>query len=194
MCNCIDLCFYDRYAIIRVTLILADFKWMSERSEQFMLKRIINPITLTTGLIVFVGLILAGLAVLFLARSPAPTIGATPVVTMIAASTLTPRPTQPISTPTPTATSIFFLPEGVIGVGAYVQVSGTGGVGLRMRAQPGLDGIVAFSALDSEVFLVIDGPIEEDGYQWWLLEAPYDSSRTGWSAGDFLSPIEYEND
>lgn len=159
-----------------------------------MLKKMMNPITLLTGAILLVGLILAGLAVLFLARSPVPEIGATPVVTMVAAPTLTPQPIQPSPTPSPTATSVFIVPEGVIAVGAYVQVSGTEGAGLRMRAQPGLDGTIEFSALDSEVFLVIDGPVEVDGYQWWHLEAPYDSSRNGWSAGDFLTPIEHEND
>jgi hypothetical protein len=84
------------------------------------------------------------------------------------------------------------LPDGVIGVGAYVQVAGTQGAGLRMRSAPGLDGEVNFTALDAEVFLVIDGPVEADGYIWWHLEAPYDQSRNGWSAGDFLTPIEEE--
>ena len=115
-----------------------------------------------------------------------------PAITMIPAPSLTPRPVQPSATPAPTATTVFFLPEGVIGVGAYIQVGGTQGAGLRMRAQPGLDGEVKFTALDSEVFLVIDGPVEEDGYQWWQLEAPYDATRSGWSAGDFLRPIEEE--
>lgn len=96
-------------------------------------------------------------------------------------------------TPSPTPTSIFFLPEGTIGVGAYVQVSGTEGAGLRMRASPGLNTAIKFTALDSEVFLVIDGPVELDGYTWWHLEAPYDQTRNGWSAGDFLTLIEEEN-
>jgi len=151
-----------------------------------------NPVTLATAAIILVGLVLAGLAVLFLARSPSPATGATPVMTMIVAPTLTPKPITPSATPSPTPTTVFFLPEGVIGVGAYVQVSGTQGAGLRMREEPGLDGAVEFTALDSEVFLVIDGPVEEDGYQWWHLEAPYDATRNGWSAGDFLTPIEQE--
>lgn len=151
-----------------------------------------NPITLLTSFILVVGMVLAGLAVLFLGRNPAHMSGATPEITRITAPTLTPTTVRPEITPTPTATSIFFLPEGVIGVGAYVQVSGTGGAGLRMRGEPGLDGPINFSALDSEVFLVIDGPVEADGYIWWHLEAPYDQTRNGWSAGDFLTPIEEE--
>ncbi|MFW5713866.1 MAG: hypothetical protein ACOCYU_04270 [Brevefilum sp.] len=163
---------------------------MSRQTGETPLNSFLNPITLVTGVILLVGMILAGAAVLFLARVPVITSDATPVITMIPAPSLTPKLIQPSTTPAPTATTVFFLPEGVIGVGAYVQVSGTEGAGLRMRAEPGLDGAVNFTALDAEVFLVIDGPAEEDGYQWWHLEAPYDENRNGWSAGDFLTPIE----
>ena len=165
---------------------------MNNQPGRNSIKFLFNPITLVTGVILLVGLVLAGLAVLFFARVPVPATGATPVITMVSAPSLTPTFIQPSATPAPTATTVFFLPEGVIGVGAYVQVSGTEGAGLRMRSEPGLDGAVEFTALDSEVFLVIDGPVEEDGYQWWHLEAPYDASRNGWSAGDFLTPIEPE--
>ena len=79
-------------------------------------------------------------------------------------------------------------------MGGYVQVVGTAGAGLRMRSEPGLSGSINFTAMDAEVFLVIDGPIEADGYTWWKLEAPYDQTRTGWSAGDFLSIISEESD
>lgn len=165
---------------------------MSDHDRKFHLKSILNPITLATSAILVIGLILAGLVVLFLARNPAQGTSVTPVVTLLPAPSLTPKPIQPSITPSPKPKTVFFLPEGIIGVGAYVQVSGTQGAGLRMRAEPGLDGAVEFTALDSEVFLVIDGPVEEDGYQWWHLEAPYDTTRNGWSAGDFLTPIEQE--
>ncbi len=116
--------------------------------------------------------------------------GATPVVTMFPAPTFTPGLPVPTTMPSPTSTLIIFLPEGLIGVGGYVQVTGTDGAGLRMRSQPGLEGDVHFTAMDSEVFLVIGGPVAADGYTWWHLEAPYDQSRNGWSAGDFLAPIQ----
>lgn len=157
---------------------------------KFPLKTLLNPVTLITGFLMLVGLILVALTVVFLGRSPDPSLGATPAVTIIPAPTLTPTAVPPTAVPSPTPTSIFFLPEGVIGVGAFVQVTGTAGAGLRMRAEPGLNSQVNFTALDSEVFLVIDGPVEADGYTWWHLEAPYDENRNGWSAGDFLTPIE----
>ena len=162
-------------------------------SGRFRLKEFFNPITLLTGVIILVGLILVSLAILFLARSPAPIQTAASLeITIVPAPSLTPKSIEPTPFPTPTQTSIFFLPEGMIGVGAYVQVTGTEGAGLRMRSEPGLGSSINFTALDAEVFLVIDGPEEADGYTWWHLEAPYDQTRNGWSASAFLTPIEEE--
>jgi len=150
---------------------------------------LLNPITLVTGLIFLVGLIIVGIVVIFLGRDPAPMAHVTPEVTLIAAPTLTLKSVNTPITSIQTPTIINLLPEGVIGIGAYVQVGGTEGAGLRMRLEPGLSGTTNFTALDAEVFLVIDGPIKADGYDWWHLEAPYDQTRNGWSAGAFLTPI-----
>lgn len=162
---------------------------MSKQPEKITLKSLLNPVTLLTGLIMLAGLITMGVVIVFLGRNPIVTSSVTPEVTMIPAPTVTPIVELPTQIPSPTPTTGFFLPEGVIGVGAYVQVSGTSGAGLRMRAKPGLDGALNFTAMDSEVFLVIDGPVDADGYTWWHLEAPYDQERNGWSAGEFLTAI-----
>ena len=106
-------------------------------------------------------------------------------VTVIAAPTGTsgapPTPTiDPFATPT--------SPAG-IAIGNYVQITGTEGQGLRIRAEPGLGGEFQFLAYDSEVFVVQEGPREVDGYVWWYLVAPYDETRVGWAAADFLTYI-----
>jgi hypothetical protein len=36
---------------------------------------------------------------------------------------------------------------------------------------------------------VVGGPVELDGYVWWQLNAPYDESRQGWAAQDYLNII-----
>ncbi len=166
---------------------------MAEKSTKSDSKTIFNPITLITSLIILIGMVLMGLAIIFLASDPQLQPSMPLELTKVSAFTPTLKSITPTITPSPTPTSIFFLPEGVIGVGAYVQVIGTEGAGLRMRADPGLDTAIKFTAMDAEVFLVIDGPVEIDGYTWWHLEAPYDQTRSGWSAGDFLTPIEEEN-
>ena len=71
----------------------------------------------------------------------------------------------------------------------YVQILGTDGEGLRLRSDPGLSGTPVFLGFDEEVFEVRDGPQESDGYVWWYLVAPYDESRNGWAAADFLGAI-----
>lgn len=106
-------------------------------------------------------------------------------VTMIPASTST-------SNAPPTATIDPFAPTPAptgIAIGNYVQISGTDGEGLRIRSEPGLNGNPDFLGFDSEVFIVRDGPREVDGYIWWYLVAPYDESRAGWAASDFLTYI-----
>jgi hypothetical protein len=105
--------------------------------------------------------------------------------------TVIPAPTSTSSAP-PTATVDPFAPTPAptgIAIGNYVQISGTEGEGLRIRSQPGLNGEPQFLGYDSEVFIVQDGPREVDGFVWWYLVAPYDQSRVGWAAADFLSYV-----
>jgi hypothetical protein len=106
-------------------------------------------------------------------------------VTVIPAPTGTSgAPPTPTIDPFATSTS----PAG-IAIGNYVQINGTEGQGLRIRAEPGLGGEFQFLAYDAEVFVVQDGPREVDGYVWWYLSAPYDESRVGWAAADFLTYV-----
>lgn len=115
-----------------------------------------------------------------------PDVGFAPAqLTVISAPTATPDVTATATidpfAPSPTPTGI--------AVGAYAQITGTNGEGLRIRAAPGLSGEPVFLGFDSEVFLVQDGPREADGYVWWYLVAPYDDARAGWAAADFLTYI-----
>jgi hypothetical protein len=81
------------------------------------------------------------------------------------------------------------LPSGQMGIGAYVQITGTGGDGLRLRAGPGTTNDPLFLGMESEVFRVTDGPKDADGFTWWYLVAPYDDNRKGWAVQNYLSVI-----
>ena len=119
--------------------------------------------------------------------------GETPAMTVIPAPTSTPPGMNSLFfTPTPTLGNPVIGGSGSDGirVGVYVQVSGTDGEGLRLRTDAGTSSQVRFLALDAEVFKVIDGPREADGYVWWNLEAPYDVTRSGWAAANFLNLVE----
>jgi len=115
----------------------------------------------------------------------------TAVLTVVPAPTPTatprPSPTPPALTPTPMAPPPP-LP-GQIGVGVFVQVRGTGGDGLRVRQQPGLDATPLFLAREDEVFQVVAGPEIADGYTWWHLQAPYDARRSGWAVSNYLAVL-----
>ena len=105
--------------------------------------------------------------------------------------TVIPAPTVTSNAP-PTPTIDPFAPTLAptgIALGNYVQITGTDGEGLRIRSEPGLNGNPEFLGFDSEAFLVQDGPRTVDGYIWWYLVAPYDSTRVGWAAADFLTYI-----
>lgn len=144
--------------------------------------------------------IAVGLAVLLgwtalSARASAPRVLAgAPVVARLLAPTLTPivplSTATPVITPTPTAEALPPPPAGDIGVGLYVQVVGVGVDGLRLRADPGLQGDVRFLGIEAEVFQVKDGPRQLDGYTWWLLVAPYDTTRQGWAVANYLQVIQ----
>jgi hypothetical protein len=116
----------------------------------------------------------------------------TAIVNVIVAPTYTPMPPTPEPGTNPGSTeNPFPSPQpGDIRIGALVQVSGTGGDGLRLRNQPGLDGEIKFLAFESEVFKVEDGPQEQSGYIWWYLVAPYDDSVKGWAVSNFLTIVQ----
>ncbi|MGD2156358.1 MAG: hypothetical protein PVG14_10460 [Anaerolineales bacterium] len=116
----------------------------------------------------------------------------TAALTVIPAPTSTPFPST--STPEVTATATRTqLPSPIPGElvpGAYVQITGTGGEGLRLREEPGLNSGILFLGLETEVFLVQEGPQESDGYLWWYLIAPFDESRRGWAATNYLQVVQ----
>ena len=107
-----------------------------------------------------------------------------------------PTASQVLNTPPPKLDLTPTLPvppsplPGILAMGAYVQVSGTGGDGLRLRTLPSLESDVLFLAIESEVLQVRDGPHQEDGYTWWYLVAPYDETRYGWAVSNYLVVVQ----
>jgi hypothetical protein len=146
------------------------------------------------GALIFGGLLFVGFLLLMSnLRSPNQPqyYFSTAVITWLPAPTLTPLVNveatgQPSETPT---SEIQPTQEG-IAVGVYVIISGTGGNGLNLREGPGTSNKTITIGMDSEMFLVKDGPQEADGYTWWFLQAPYDETRNGWAAADYLTVLD----
>ena len=113
------------------------------------------------------------------------TVGFVPAdLTIIAPPTATAIPSL---TPTPAGTVT--PPPGQFAIGAYVQIKGTGTDGLRIRSAPGLSSDTVFRGEESETFKIKDGPKDADGHIWWYVVAPYDDTRAGWAAADFLAVV-----
>lgn len=142
------------------------------------------------GALAGMGLFCGLIVILLLVKPAAAPAGPEPtaVITLIPAPTAT-WTVQANLFSNPTLTPESGAVIGGIGKGLYVQISGTGGDGLRLRATASTSGEVRFLGYESEVFLVTDGPKNADGYIWWYLTAPYDESRSGWAVADYLTTI-----
>jgi hypothetical protein len=146
------------------------------------------------GIIILAGLLLCATVVTIIYFYPSVSSNgpASPAMalTIIPAFTSTPLYQSPTPPPIPPMPESSNTPApGEIALNAYVQISGTGGDGLRLRASPGISSDPLFLGNESEVFLVVDGPRQADGYNWWYLKAPYDETRSGWAVANFLAYV-----
>ncbi len=151
-----------------------------------------SGIHFTSGMLVtsiFFGLIIMTLCIgsLFIFRPPANSTAPLAVFTVIPAPTATViLPTEAVPTP---SLSPAELESGKIQIGVMIQITGTEGDGLRLRAEPGVSAAPIVLGKDGEEFLVKDGPSHKDGFNWWKLESQKDSARAGWAAADYLAVI-----
>jgi len=79
---------------------------------------------------------------------------------------------------------------GVFGINYPVIIQNTGGEGLRIRDEPGLDTTPLFLGREGEKFQIIDGPAIKDSIIWWKIESEEDPDRKGWAAQDYLEILD----
>jgi len=149
-----------------------------------------SPGMIAISLILGVGLVFVTILILSVNRPPR-----TPVGVVTAALTVIPVPTATSPPPTPTEPAPASdmppsPPPGELAIGAFVQISGTGGDGLRLRADPGLAYESRFLGLEAEIYQIEAGPQDVDGYTWWYLVAPFDTTRRGWAVSNYLEVIQ----
>ncbi len=155
--------------------------------------RFINIKVLLAGVVFGLGLITVVLVIIYSAKADqAAQAPATAILKIIKAPTqtmpgiiITPSPTPVPTTPANTPT-----PSGNIAIGNYVAVSGTGGDGLRMHADANVASKVNYVAIDAEVFVVLEGPVNADGYIWWRLQDPMTKIAVGWGVANYLSVVQ----
>jgi hypothetical protein len=160
----------------------------------FKLLRNLLNIKVILGAIVFAIVVFAVLvAVLWSAKVKSIVqVPATAIFHIIEAPTETPLVPIGMATPLPAPTSSQQVPppSSNIAIGDYVQVSGTGGDGLRLHKEAGVSSEVRYIAIEAQLFLVKDGPIDSDGYIWWLLQDPYTENTEGWGVGNYLVIVQ----
>ena len=114
----------------------------------------------------------------------------TVALTVIPALTRTPTQVPTDEDISPESTFPVGNPDSDLSIGAFVKVSGTGGAGLRLRLNPGLEAEPQFLGFEDEIFKIEEGPEEVDGYTWWYLVAPFESERIGWAAANYLEIVQ----
>ncbi|MCD6520133.1 MAG: SH3 domain-containing protein [Anaerolineae bacterium] len=160
---------------------------------------------------VLVVIVVAGLwwAIFYPSESPAPTPTPTPTVRVIRnqptqaptlPKTLPPQstptvrllPTQPLPSPTPVSVVTPTSPaptapaSGGLAIGKKAKVTGTGRVGLNVRAGAGTGHARIKTLPEGSIVEIIGGPKEANGYTWWQIRDK--AGTTGWAAGEYLAP------
>jgi hypothetical protein len=156
------------------------------------LRIFLDPWVILGAIVVGVILFVTVVVLLLVTRTlPTPASVPTAAITVVAFPTASPVPTstQP-SLEEPTALPPPSPQPGEIYQQALVQITGTGGDGLRLRVEPGLESEILFLGNESEVFRVQDGPVEMADFTWWFLVSPDDSSRQGWAVADYLVVVQ----
>ncbi len=106
---------------------------------------------------------------------PTPTEDIPPTATPFLAATETPIP-QPTVDPSLT---------GGIGVGSKVRIFDTGPTGLNFRKSPSRGGEKIRSLPEGNVYEVVGGPTQADGFIWWQLKDNVDGT-VGWGVQNYL--------
>jgi hypothetical protein len=112
------------------------------------------------------------------------------VLTAPASPTLPPTTQAVIPTPIPTFTPIPTPDTAVappeITAGYYAVVANTDGLGVTVRGGPSISNVAILVAVEGTSFIVLDGPVEGDGFNWWQVQLEDETS--GWIAANFLEP------
>lgn len=139
---------------------------------------------LACGILLFIA---ALLVVWWMRPVNSPAQAPTAVVMVIPIPTVTPTPLTPTENAPEMPTVTAAPSSDALAPGDYVQVTGTGGDGLRLRTEAGLNGKIRALGSEGEIFQVRDGPRQVDHYTWWYLVATADETRSGWAVADYLS-------
>jgi hypothetical protein len=125
--------------------------------------------------------------------------GQTPIVIVVTATftvgpppTLTPLPQvqPPTVVPLPTVVPTATLPSGEFRPGVIVEVVGVGLNGLNIRAGAGIGATLLFVAPERTRFMIMSGPQNASGFEWWEVREVNAPNRTGWAVRNYLQAVD----
>ena len=162
---------------------------MNQRS---LFRLFLDPWVIIGAIAIGVILFATVLIVLLVTRPfSAPVSVPTAAITLVSIPTATSVPTNELlESETPTLSLADTPQPGEIYPGAFVKITGTGGNGLRLRMEPGLESEILWIGEEAEVLSVQGGPVEADGFTWWLMESSADNNRQGWAVSDYLVVVD----
>lgn len=143
-----------------------------------------NPFAGRPILALILGLLVGGGILAFFAfgpgaSSPDDTASSAALQTSQAATPL-PSPTrEPTAVPSPTLVPPTPTPL-ILAPGGRAQVINVGEAGLLARQAPAANAPVQFPLPEGSQIVILEGPIEADGFVWWLIQN--ESAQGGWSA------------
>lgn len=162
---------------------------MNHRKTSTKNERIIRPWVIIAGVGISIFLLISTCLSVYLFNSQSPLAeNPTAMVRYIPAPSATHTPVLQNSEIQLTATS---LPPGQnLSIGSSVRIEGTGGSGLRLRSEAGLNGRIQYLIHDGEEVIIDDGPEEIDGYTWWHVRSPNDTTISGWGVANYMVKIQ----
>ncbi len=114
---------------------------------------------------------------------------ATPTLPPVAQAIVQSPPPVVLQGPTLEAIVLSPTPEQIT-TGKRVVVYDVGETQLNVRDLPGTTNtIVLFRASDGEIFVVVDGPQQANGFVWWKIADPLNPNRLGWAAENYLRVV-----
>ncbi len=111
----------------------------------------------------------------------------TPTATEFVPPTATPY-APPTDTPPPLTPTTLPVSDEPIAVGSQVKILDTGPNGLNFRREPTTQAEKIRSLPEGNIYEVVGGPANADGYVWWQLKDPTDGT-TGWGAANYMRKV-----
>ena len=75
---------------------------------------------------------------------------------------------------------------GVLSRSDTIRIGNTGGDGLLIRSNPGIDASPLYWGADGETYVIVDGPEISGNSIWWQIKSVANDEKVGWANHEYL--------